>query len=162
MSATTNAKGDEQTMKATLGKAMWVSRTTVVLVGLALILALTFGVASQAIAGKKGHSSRPLLVDVQGNNPTNSDVATVSRLRTGVFLLEFKKPVDNCHRIASLGSPRGSSFNADTFTPETGEVRADSAFRGQVDDTDRKLIMVTTRDSAGTLTDDSFHLAVFC
>jgi hypothetical protein len=148
-------------MKTILEKTVWVGRGTVLLVALAMILALTFGAASQVWAGKKAGSSR-LLIDVQGNNPTSTNVATVSRLRTGVFLLEFEREVEDCHRLVSLGSERGGAVNADTFTPDGGEVRADSAFRSQSDDADGRLVMVTTRDSAGTLEDKSFHLAVFC
>ena len=150
-------------MKAALGKTIRVGRTTVLLVSLAVILALVFGVASQALAGKKGNSASRLTIDVRSNGTGSNDkVATSSKLRTGVYLIEFNRTVADCHRVATLGSERGLSFNADTVTPDTGEIQADSAFRGESDESDKKLIMVTTRASAGALTDKSFHLAVFC
>jgi hypothetical protein len=37
-------------LKATVSKVMWVGRATVVMVGLAVILALVFGVATTAFA----------------------------------------------------------------------------------------------------------------
>lgn len=153
---------EQKKMKTAIEKTMWMGRATMIVVGLAVILALTFGAASEAIAGKKGKGSRPLLVDVQGNNPSSNDVATVSRLRTGIFLLEFKRNVEDCHRLVSLGTPRGLSTNADISAPQGGEVAADTAFRNQSDESDGKLIMVATRNSAGALEDRSFHLAVFC
>jgi hypothetical protein len=149
-------------MKAALDKTIRVGRTTVLLAGLAVILALVFGATSQALAGKKGDSASRLSIDVQSDGTGNDKVATSSKLRTGVYLVKFKRQVNNCHRAATLGSENGLSFNADTVTPTTGEIQADSAFRGESDESDKKLIMVTTRDSAGTLEDKSFHLTVFC
>lgn len=110
----------------------------------------------------RADSSDLLLVEVQGNSPSSTDVATVSRLRTGVFLLEFEREVDRCSRLVSRGAPRGNFLNADLTEPGGGEVTAELAVTGEFDDTDRKLIVVATRDSAGNLADLSFHLAVFC
>ncbi len=52
-------------VRSVLGKAMWVGRATVLLVGLAVILAVAFGVASMAFAANRG--PRRL---IQGNAAT--------------------------------------------------------------------------------------------
>ena len=89
-------------------------------------------------------------------------VGTASvKLRTGIYLVEFVgRDVDDCHRVASLGTPTGNGNNSATFTGAGGEI---STF-AEVDTSaaNRRKIGVATRDSAGVLADKDFQLAVLC
>jgi hypothetical protein len=204
-------------LRSAASKVMWVGRATVFLVGLAVILALLFGVTSMAFArdgqsfilGKRNvaqslstlvkrgagpalslqvGSGAPLKVnsdkrvanlnadEVDGKEaplvasisslgfPQNSpdvDVATTSstKLRTGVYVVPFKRDVRQCKRVVSLGPGPFNFLNPAATSPGGGE--ASTANVTNVPDANKK-IMVATRNSSGTLTDQSFHLAVFC
>ena len=224
-------------LKTVFSKVMWVGRATTFAVGLAVILALTVGLATTALAGngdpfklgksntaskvskliKSGagpalelqvDSGAPLAVNsdtevanlraanaTQADSATNADsadnadkldgkeaplVASVNLLgnastedtdvvssqkrRTGVYSVQFARDVSSCHQVASLGTDPATqgSFNPNTFNGEIGQVSTFNFFDPNTLQSQPDKIAVATYDSAGTLTDKSFHLAVFC
>ncbi len=94
--------------------------------------------------------------------PQNSpDVATTSstKLRTGVYVVPFNRDVRQCKRVVSLGPGPFNLLNPAATSPGGGE--ASTANVTNVPDEEKKIV-VATRNSSGTLTDQFFHLAVFC
>jgi hypothetical protein len=119
--------------------------------------------------GKDLASIDPLSVSVggfSGNIQGASEGAvSASKIRTGVFVVQFNRSVSGCARVVSLGRETSSFEDPDQAAdPEIINVP-----RGQVSsfnvhnvaNPDTKIGVLTT-NSAGTREDLSFQLAVFC
>ena len=92
-------------------------------------------------------------------------VVSSSKIRTGVFVVEFNRSVSGCARVASLGRETSSFEDPDQEAdPEIINVPKGQASPFNVTNVanpDKKIGVLTT-DSAGTRADLSFQLAVFC
>ena len=92
-------------------------------------------------------------------------VVSSSKIRTGVFVVEFNRSVSGCARVASLGRETSSFQDPDQEAdPEIINVPKGQASPFNVTNVanpDNKIGVLTT-DSAGTRADLSFQLAVFC
>ena len=91
-----------------------------------------------------------------GNSP---QVTGVTRLAPGKYLVRFSLDVEFCIREATLGFLTNVAANYNIFDGDPGEI---STFNGFDNNGGNQGIVVVTRDSAGTLSDRSFHLAVLC
>ena len=89
-----------------------------------------------------------------GSSP---EVTSVTHVAPGKFRVRFSVNVQFCVRVASLGIPTGTALNQ-VYNGQSGEIDTfNTSGTGSLPD-----IMVVTFDSAGSLSDRNFHLAVFC
>jgi hypothetical protein len=93
--------------------------------------------------------ARWAIVNANGDLIRDGGVASSTRTAGGVYQVVFDSDVTGCNAIAGLG-------RIGTQTPQAGEVGV-----GFVPG-NAKGIAVRTRDSAGGLSDRSFHIAVNC
>jgi hypothetical protein len=116
-------------------------------------------------ADKLDGKEAPLVANVASggsvSDERNPDVVSSQKLRTGIYTVQFARNVINCHRVAALGAMLDESINPNLFDGVNGEVSTftpnDPTAGLQPD-----RIVVATYNSAGTLADKPFHLAVFC
>jgi hypothetical protein len=103
--------------------------------------------------GEKGEAASTMwaVVNSDGTLRRGKGVASVTGSPGSYTRIEFEKPVTSCAIIASLGR-NGSSF-AD------GQVDADEFVGNGFPNT---AVLVSTSNSAGAGTDESFHVAVIC
>jgi hypothetical protein len=105
--------------------------------------------------GGKGDAGAPAtrlwaVINANGTVARGSGVGTGTfREDTGIYDVFFNRDVSGCAYVASLGG-------AAAGTPPTGTVGATNLF-GQPTG-----LFVTTRNTAGSSTNEPFHLAVFC
>ena len=159
-------------------KVMWVGRATVFLVGLAVIVAMVFWVASMALGsngqpfmlGKSNAAPKPpgtttskptaaktlwAVINHDGTTARASGVQSSKKLpppaaggESGEYVVIFKRNVSGCAYIASFADER-----------QTGEVSASSSSGTP------NGVYVQTVTNTGTKevpSDRPFHLAVFC
>ena len=111
-------------IRSVVGKVMWVGKATVFLVGLAMILALVFGVASTAL----GANGEPFLL---GKKNVASGVSTLIKRGPGPALSLVVKAgqpplkVNSQARVANLNA--ASAGRADSAESADSAARADSA-----------------------------------
>jgi hypothetical protein len=80
----------------------------------------------------------------------SSGVTSVIATGTGQYVVAFDQNVRSCAYVVSGGAPGNGAFGAAGFYNATGAA------------TNVDGVFVETRDSAATVTDNSFYLAVFC
>jgi hypothetical protein len=88
------------------------------------------------------------VVDDDGTLARKSAATDVDRTGEGRYEVTFDRDVSDCAYLATIGEPT-------TGTPSAGEI-------GTSQSNDVNAVLVRTRDSDGTFTDRSFHLAVHC
>jgi hypothetical protein len=119
--------------------------------------------------GKEMSNIEPLTASVGGFSGNIQGAAegavSASKIRTGVFVVQFNRSVSGCARVASLGRETSSFEDPDQEAdPEIINVPRGQASPFNVTNIanpDRKIGVLTT-DSAGARADLSFQLAVFC
>jgi hypothetical protein len=82
-------------------------------------------------------------------------VVEASKLSTGVYTVQFNQDVSQCVRVASISRELSFGGNPDLAASFVSGGSA-GTFNGGGG------VTVVTRNSAGSLTDLGFHLAVFC
>jgi hypothetical protein len=103
-------------IRSAASKVMWVGRATVFLVGLAVILALLFGVASTAL----GANGKPLILGKAAN--TASKITGLVKSGAGPAL---RLKVDSGPPMAVNSSEKVPNFNADQLDGEDQSAFAD-------------------------------------
>ena len=88
----------------------------------------------------------------------SAGVTFSTRISTGKYRLIFDRDIGFCIRVASLGYP-SDLLRTEPFNGVPGEIY--SYLKLFAVATQREVI-VTTRDSAGVLSDRDFHIIVFC
>jgi hypothetical protein len=103
----------------------------------------------------------PILVSVRSDGTVANSrgaAVSVSKPRTGVYLLTFDRQVADCYRIAALGNVLSLFVHPDFFGEDPGE--GGEVFTSNLQGGATRL-GVATRDSAGNPADRPFHLAIF-
>lgn len=119
--------------------------------------------------GKDLGNIDPLTASVGGSSGNIQGGAegaiSASKIRTGVFVVQFNRSVSGCPRVVSPGRETSSFEDPDQDAdPEIINVpkgQASSFNVTNIADPDTKIGVLTT-DSAGDRADLSFQLAVFC
>jgi hypothetical protein len=111
-------------LRSTVGKVMWVGRATVFLVGLAVILALLFGVASTAL----GTNGKPFLL---GKKNTASKVSKLIKSGVGPALqlgVDSGPPlgVNSSEKVANLNADQVDGKSATNFV-SSNVIKRESA-----------------------------------
>ena len=145
------SKEREQSMiRSAVGKVMWVGRATVFLVGLAVILALVFGVAATAFGANGGNfilgqnNSASLLTRLTGNVNgaamqvvNNNADANDTALKLSVEQGEAPMRVNSATKVARLNADRldGKDFGAfnavELFDQRRGPLPLESTFTSE-------------------------------
>jgi hypothetical protein len=115
--------------KTIFSKVMWVGRATVFLVGLAVILALVFGVASTAL----GANGKPFLL---GKKNTASKVSKLVKSGIGPALdlrVGSGPPlaVNSSERVANLNADKVDGQDSSAFLPVGGKAADSDLLDGQ-------------------------------
>jgi hypothetical protein len=111
--------------------------------------------------GKHLDDFSPILVAVRSDGTVANSrgaAVSVSKPRTGVYLLNFDRQVADCYRVAALGNELSLFIHPDSFGDdpgEGGEVFTSNLQRGAT------RLGVATRDSSGSPADRPFHLVIF-
>jgi hypothetical protein len=107
--------------------------------------------------GQSSTQLKPLTASVAsiGYVSGGRGVVSASRLSTGVYTVQFNQSVSDCVRVASIGRELNFGGNPD-FAASWVSGGSAGTFNGGGG------VTVVTRNSAGSLTDMGFHLAVFC
>ena len=132
-------------IKSAVSKMMWVGRTTVFLIGLAVILALVFGAASMAFAGngdpwRLGQNNVATAITVLGgaagvdgpmvrltnNNGGTDDTA----LELGVQSGEPPMKVNSSTKVANLNADQLDGKDSRDFFPAGGALPSGTTLRG--------------------------------
>ena len=108
-------QGAEGMIRSAASKVMWVGRATVFLVGLAVILALLFGVASTAL-GKNGQA----LILGKGDNVATKVTGLIGKVATGSALV-VKNPSGGSALELRVGDPAAAPS-----TKTTAPMKVDS------------------------------------
>jgi hypothetical protein len=109
------------------------------------------------VDGQSAAQLKPLTASVAsiGFVSGGRGVISASRLSTGVYKVQFNRSVSDCVRVASIGRELNFSGNPD-FAASLVSGGSAGTFNGGGG------VTVVTRNSAGSLADLGFHLAVFC
>jgi hypothetical protein len=103
-------------------------------------------------SGTNGKNATSLWAVVEANGvlARGSGVTNVTLQAGGAYIVNFTANVSNCAYIADLGLTGNTSTQAAGFATVVGAAISHDG------------VWVSTYDSTGTLTDEPFHLAVFC
>lgn len=102
-----------------------------------------------AVAGVGGGLARQVVVGAAGNAVRGRGATAVTRNGPGEYVAVFDADVRNCGYFATIGDVSAAG-------PGNGQISVASA-AGNVN-----AVRVVTRNSAGELTNNSFHLIVSC
>jgi hypothetical protein len=102
-----------------------------------------------AIDDKLGFALMSAVVATDGTLGRNSGAASAAKTAGGTYTVQFDRDVTDCVYAASLG-------DISTGLPPVGTALVSRS------GTDSATVFVETVNPAGTLTDASFHLIVFC
>jgi hypothetical protein len=106
-------------------------------------------VSTAAIDDKLGMALMSAVVANDGTLERNSGAAGAAKTAGGTYTVQFARDVTDCVYAASLG-------DIDTGLPPVGAALVSRS------GTDSNKVFVETVNSAGSLTDASFHLIVVC
>jgi hypothetical protein len=134
-------------LKVATSTVMWIGRTTVFVVGLAVILALVFGLASTAsganggnfklgqtnvatlitrLAGTQGANGT--MFEVQNNNAGTDDTALSLKVQSG----EPPMQVDSSTKVTNLNADQLDGLDSTNVLPD-GDLPAGTTLRGRYD-----------------------------
>jgi hypothetical protein len=93
--------------------------------------------------------ARWAVVNADGSLARGRNVVSSERDQEGVYIVVFKKDVTECAYVATAGSAvaGGVLFTSVTVAPKNGDANA---------------VLVVSVDLQGNLSDNGFHLKVFC
>ena len=129
-------ESEQEMLRSAVSKVMWVGRATVFMVGLAVILALVFGIASRALGangqawilgqgnvataitslGGAGGVDGPM-VRITNNDADANDTALDLRVQAG----EAPMRVNSATKVASLNADRLDGLDSGAFAPKAVE-----------------------------------------
>ncbi len=112
-------------------------------------------------------ATEPLTVGVDsfGNHAAGSAAVAIDHPSTGKYIVTFDESVlgqrgtIECGTVATLSRGMSGAFNAQLFDAPPGEIATFPAF---TELSRSNQVVVSTRDSAGNLADQSFWLVLFC